>query len=346
MTIVEATRAVTGGIDTHGEVHVAAVLDEVGGLLGTESFPADPDGYSDLLTWLESFGDVTKVGVEGTGSYGAGIARFLARAGVHVVEVDRQNRQARRQSRQVRSPRRRRGRPGRASGRAHGRAKTRDGSVEAIRVLVVAKRSARGARIKALGQMRQLTFSAPDQLQSRLKGLPIAEFVAAAQGLRPTRSPDVVTAATKAALSSLAHRVADLEEEISDLDAMITPLLKETAPELLAVYGVGIDTAAALLVAAGDNPERLRSEAAWAHLCGVSPLEASSGKVTRHRLNRGGDRQANRALWHIVITRLASDPRTQAYMERRVKDGRSKREAIRMLKRYVAREVYRSLPRA
>ena len=139
--------------------------------------------------------------------------------------------------------------------------------------------------------------------------------------------------------------MADLEEEIKELDARITPLLEATAPELLAVYGVGIDTAAALLVAAGDNPERLRSEAAWAHLCGVSPLQASSGKVTRYQLNRGGDRQANRALWHIVITRLASDPKTQAYMERRVKDGRSKSEAIRMLKRYVAREVYRHLPR-
>ena len=307
---------------------------------------ADPEGYSALLSWLEAFGEVSKVGVEGTGSYGAGIARHLARAGVHVVEVDRQNRQARRQSGKsdpldaVEAAR------AAQSGRAHGRAKSRDGSVEAIRVLVVAKRSARGARIKALGQMRQLTFSAPDQLQSRLKGLPIAQFVATAQGLRPTRSPDAVTAATKASLSSLAHRVADLEAEITELDAMITPLLETTAPELLAVYGVGIDTAAALLVAAGDNPERLHSEAAWAHLCGVSPLEASSGKVTRHRLNRGGDRQANRALWHIVITRLASDPRTQAYMERRVKDGRSKREAIRMLKRYVAREVYRSLPRA
>jgi len=345
MTIVEATRTVTGGIDTHGEVHVAAVLDEVGGLLGTQSFPAEPDGYSALLAWLGGFGEVAKVGVEGTGSYGAGIARYLARAGIAVVEVDRQNRQARRQSGKsdpldaVEAAR------AVLSGRAHGKAKSRDGSVEAIRVLVVAKRSARAARIKALTQMRQLTFSAPDQLQSRLKGLPIAQFVAAAQRLRPTRSPDPVTAATKASLFSLAHRVADLEAEITELDAMITPLLETTAPELLGVYGVGIDTAAALLVAAGDNPERLRSEAAWAHLCGVSPLEASSGKVTRHRLNRGGDRQANRALWHIVITRLASDPRTQAYMERRVKDGRSKREAIRMLKRYIAREVYRYLPR-
>jgi transposase len=345
MTIVEATRTATGGIDTHGEVHVAAALDEVGGLLGTKSFEANPNGYAALLSWLSAFGNVTRVGVEGTGSYGAGVARFLARAGIEVIEVDRQNRQARRQSGKsdpldaVEAAR------AALSGRARGQAKSRDGSVEAIRVLVVAKRSARGARIKALTQMRQLTYSAPDQLQSRLKGLPIAQFVAVAQGLRPSRSQDPVTAATKASLSSLAHRVADLEEEIAELDARITPLLKATAPELLAVYGVGIDTAATLLVTAGDNPERLHSEAAWAHLCGVSPLQASSGKVTRHRLNRGGDRQANRALWHIVITRLASDPKTQAYMERRVKDGRSKREAIRMLKRYVAREVYRHLPR-
>jgi transposase len=346
MTIVEATRTVTGGIDTHGEVHVAAALDEVGGLLGTESFEANPDGYSALVAWLRGFGEIVKIGVEGTGSYGAGVARYVARAGIAVVEVDRQNRQARRQSGKTDPLDAVEAARAVLSGRAYGKAKSRDGSVEAIRVLVVAKRSARASRIKALTQMRQLTFNAPDQLQSRLKGLPIAQFVAAAQGLRPTRSPDPVTAATKASLSSLAHRVADLEDEIAELDAMIIPLLEATAPELLGVYGVGIDTAAALLVAAGDNPERLRSEAAWAHLCGVSPLEASSGKVTRHRLNRGGDRQANRALWHIVITRLASDPKTQAYMERRVKDGRSKREAIRMLKRYVAREVYRYLPRS
>ncbi len=208
------------------------------------------------------------------------------------------------------------------SGRASGLAKSRDGAIEAIRVLVVAKRSARQARTKAIVQMRQLVFTAPDQLQSRIKGLAIPQFVTMAQGLRPTRSPEPVTAATKASLSSLAHRVADLEAEIAQLDALITPLLEATAPELLAIYGVGIDAASSLLVAAGDNPERLHSEAAWAHLCGVSPIQASSGKITRHRLNRGGDRQATRDLWHIVITRLASDPDTQAYMERRVKEGR------------------------
>jgi len=344
MTIVEAARTVTGGIDTHGETHVAAVLDEVGGLLGTESFEANPDGYSALLSWLAGFGTVGKVGVEGTGAYGAGLARFLARAGLEVIEVDRPNRQDRRRTGksdpidEVEAAR------AALSGRAHGHAKSRDGAVEAIRVLVVAKRSARQARVKALTQMRQLTFTAPDQLQCRIKGLPAPQFIAVAQGLRPTRSADPVTAAAKASLSSLAHRIGELDEEIDQLDTMITPLLKAHAPELLGIYGVGIDSAATLLVTAGDNPERLRSEAAWAHLCGVSPLQASSGKVTRHRLNRGGDRQANRALWTIVITRLASDPETQAYMQRRVKEGRSKREVIRILKRYVAREVYRCLP--
>ena len=345
MTIVEAARAVTGGIDTHGEIHVAAALDEVGGLLGTESFEANPDGYSALLSWLAGFGAVGKVGVEGTGAYGAGLARFLARAGVEVIEVDRHNRQDRRRTGKsdpidaVEAAR------AALSGRAHGQAKSRDGAVEAIRVLVVAKRSARQARVKALTQMRQLTFTAPDQLQCRHQGPPHPPVHRRRPGTAADPVADPVTAATKASLSSLAHRIGELDEEIAELDARITPLLEAHAPELLDVYGVGIDTAATLLVTAGDNPERLRSEAAWAHLCGVSPLEASSGKVTRHRLNRGGDRQANRALWTIVISRLASDPETQAYMERRVKEGRSKREVIRMLKRYVAREVYRHLPR-
>jgi transposase len=315
------------------------------GLLGTESFDASPHGYSALLSWLAGFGAVGKVGVEGTGSYGAGLARFLARAGVEVIEVDRHNRQNRR--RQGKSDPIDAVEAARAvlSGSVRGRAKSRDGAVEAIRVLVVAKRSARQARVKALTQMRQLTFTVPDQLRSRIKGLPTPQFITAAKGLRPTRPTGPVTAASQVALSSLAHRISELDEEIAELEARITPLLEAHAPDLLSIYGVGIDTAATLLVTAGDNPERLRSEAAWAHLCGVSPLQASSGKVTRHRLNRGGDRQANRALWTIVISRLASDPETQAYMERRVKEGRSKREIIRMLKRYVAREVYRQLPR-
>ena len=151
--------------------------------------------------------------------------------------------------------------------------------------------------------------------------------------------------ATKTALAILGRRVLALDDERERLNALLAELVAETAPSLLTLHGVGVDTAATLLVAAGDNPARLRSEAAWAHLCGVAPIEASSGKVTRYRLNRGGDRQANTALWGIVITRLRSDPRTQTYMERRLKEGRSKREIIRILKRYVAREVYHHLPR-
>jgi transposase len=345
MTIVEAARGVTGGVDTHLDVHVAAALDPLGALLGTERFDTDPAGYKALLTWLEGFGTLSKVGVEGTGSYGAGLARYLRRADIAVIEVDRPNRAERRRSGKsdpldaVEAARAALG------GRAQSISKTKDGAIEAIRVLVVAKRSARGARIKALVQMRHLVITAPDQLRCRLKGLTVCVLVNEAARLRPSRSGDAVVAAHKASLSSLARRVLALEDEIAELERRIEALVEAAAPQLLARFGVGPDTAAALLVSAGDNPERLHSEAAWAHLCGVAPIPASSGKSTRHRLDRGGDRQANSALWRIVMVRIAHDPATTAYFERKVKEGRSKRDVIRLLKRYVARELYRYLPR-
>ena len=193
--------------------------------------------------------------------------------------------------------------------------------------------------------MRHLGFSAPDQLQCRLKGLSVSALVDEGAKLRPSRSSDPVTAATKASIAPLAHRIQSLEREIAELDATLAPLLSATTPELLALYGVGPDSAAALLVAAGDNPERLRSEAAWAHLCGVAPIPASSGKSTgRYRLNTGGTARPI-PLWHIVITRLAWDPH-QGLLRAQDKEGRTKREVIRSLKRYIAREVYRNLPRA
>ncbi len=232
------------------------------------------------------------------------------------------------------------------SGRACGAAKSRDGNVEAIRALVVAKRSARSAKIQALNQIRHLGFTAPDQLRQRLAGVS-RHHLARAAALRPAtgEGADPVVAATKTALRILGRRVLALDEEKARIDALLATLVTQTAPQLLAVFGVGAGTAAALLVTAGDNPGRLRSEAAWAHLCGTAPIPASSGKVTRYRLNRGGDRQANCALWGIVITRLRNDPRTRAYMARRLGEGRSKPEVIRVLKRYVAREVYHRLPR-
>jgi transposase len=345
MTIVEGTRPVTGGVDTHLDVHVAAALDDIGGLFGVESFEASAAGNHKLLGWLSSFGMITRVGVEGTGSYGAGLARYLRAAGVEVVEVDRPNRQARRRTGKSDPADAVEAARAALSGRAQGAGKTRDGNVEAIRALVVAKRSTRSTKIKTLNQIRHLGFTAPDELRERFRGVSRFHLGATAAALRPRTGSDPVIYATKTALVVLGRRVVALDEEKERLDALLAELVANTAPQLLELHGVGVDTAAVLLVAAGDNPERLRSEAAWAHLCGVAPIPASSGKVTRYRLNRGGDRQANSALWTIVITRMASDRRTRDYVARRLEEGRSKADIIRILKRYVAREVYRHLPR-
>jgi transposase len=330
---------ITGGVDTHLDVHVAAALNHIGGLLGVESFPADAAGYRRLLSWLQSFGTVVLVGVEGTGSYGAGLTRHLHDKGMRVVEVDRPNRQERRRAGKsdpldaVEAAR------AALSGRAKSLAKTRNGSVESIRVLRVARSSARKDRVRALNQLRSLISTAPEELRAELRGLSIFRLVTKAAGLRPNDRTDVVNA-TKLALRSLARRVRSIDAEMADIDAVLRPLVAATAPDLMTLSGLGTDTAGALIVAAGDNPERLRNEATFAHLCGVSPLDASSGKQLRHRLNRGGDRQANSALWRIVVTRMASDPRTQRYVERRCKEGLTKTEAMRCLKRYVAREVF------
>lgn len=346
LTIVEIGGALTGGVDTHLDVHVAAVIDGLGGLLGVESFSTDRTGHLDLAAWMGSFGEIALVGVEGTGSYGAGLARHLRAVGLAVVEVDRPNRQER--ARRGKSDPIDAVEAARAaqSGRALGAAKTRDGNVEAIRALVVARRSAREARVKTLNQIRHLVVTGPDELRERFRDVPrwrLAEGVAV---LRRRDGTEPVMLATKTALAILGRRAIALGEEGEHLDALIAQLVDEVAPSLVELVGVGPDTAALLLVAAGDNPSRLRSEAAWAKLCGVTPLEASSGKVTRHRLNRGGDRQANHALWRIVVTRMSCHQPTKDYVARRLAEGKSKAEIIRMLKRYVAREIYRLLPRA
>ena len=345
MTTLERARRVTGGVDTHLDVHVAAVLDDIGGLLGVEPFAASRAGYGQLLQWMNSFGIPARVGVEGTGAYGAGLARYLQAAGVEVIEVDRPNRQARRHHGKSDPADAVEAARAAHNGRVQAVAKSRNGKVEAIRTLVVAKRSARQARIKALNQIRHLSFTGPDELRARLAGLATARLAEQTAALRPRPGAEVVAYATRVALRTLGRRILALDEELAALNELLAELVAAAAPQLLAVHGVGVDTAAALLVAAGDNPERLRSEAAWAHLCGVAPLQASSGKVIRHRLDRGGDRQANQALWRIVMVRMSTDARTRAYVERRTKEGRSKREIIRILKRYVAREVYRLLSR-
>ena len=188
--------------------------------------------------------------------------------------------------------------------------------------------------------MRSLISTAPEELRAELRDLSIYKVLQLASRLSPHRTKTDVTTVTKLTLRTLARRALSLEEEVKEIDRLLKTLVAETAPELNAIDGVGTDVASALLVAAGDNPERLKNEATFAKLCGVSPLDASSGKQERHRLNRSGDRQANSALWHIVFTRMVNDPRTKHYIERRMKDGRTKKEAIRCLKRYVAREVF------
>ena len=340
MTIVENTRPITGGVDTHADVHVAAAVDGNGGVLGVESFATTPAGVRDLYTWLVGFGCLERVGVEGTGAYGAGLARFLRAQDLVVVEVDRPNRQLRRRAGKsdvidaVEAAR------ATLSGRASGLAKSADGDVEAIRALMVARRSTRDSRIACLNQIRALALAGPDDLRERLRGMDRAHLARIVASLRPSRSAGSVTHATKVALQTLGRRVLTLDADLRRIDQLLDELVTRVAPNLVAVDGVGTYTAAILLIAAGDNPHRLRNEAAFAHLCGVAPLQASSGKTHRHRLNLGGNRQANHALWRIVVTRMSNDERTRKYVARRTAEGRSKREIIRVLKRYVARELY------
>ncbi|MDA8360148.1 MAG: IS110 family transposase [Actinomycetota bacterium] len=339
-------RVVIGGVDTHKDVHVAAVIDRMGKVIDTADFVTSARGCRDLVAWMGSFGHVTKVGVEGTGAYGAGLTRHLAAAGIEVVEVNRPNRQARR----------RRGKSDTVDAEAAARAalngeaaavpKTQDSFVTSIRVLRVAFGSARNGRTRVALQIRDLIVTAPDELRAVLGPLASDDRAARCARFHVTGDAADPLVGTKLALRTLARRYQALSTEMAELEAALDELTARANPALRGARGVGTDVASILLVAAGDNPERLKSEAAFAALCGVSPVEASSGKTVRHRLNRSGNRQANHALWRIVMVRLGTgDPATMAYVERRTAEGKSRREIIRCLKRYVAREIYRHLMR-
>jgi transposase len=338
---------VTGGVDTHRDEHVAAALDSVGGLLGTSSFPTSTAGYRALLAWLQTFGEIASVGVEGTGSYGATLARHLTAEGVHVLEVSRPNRQVRR----------RYGKSdvvdaiaaGRAvlSGEATATPKTHDGPVEALRSLKSLQRSANKARTQALNQLRALLVTAPDELRARLRDLPRAELLATCGAFRIKADDDSLDAITRLSLRELADRIAFLDAQLKTVVNRLRRITTELAPELVAKPGIGPDTASTLLLTAGDNPDRLHNERAFASLVGSSPVPANSGQVQkRYRLNRGGDRQANAALWRIAMVRLSCDQPTRDYLAKRQAEGKTKSEAIRCLKRYIAREVYNALPKS
>jgi len=334
------------GVDTHLDFHVAVAVDHLGSYLGESSVPTNVEGYERLLRWAEGFGPVRCAGVEGTSSYGAGLTRHLRAMGIEVLEVERpkHRRRSSRSNLQKSDPSDAEA-AARAvlAGEASGVPKSGDGTVEMIRVLRAARRSAIKARTQAANQLQGMRVTAPEQLRRRLRGLSTKELVYVAARFRLADDPRDVPTATKFALRSVARRYQALSREIDELEAHLDRLVGQVAPELVSLPGIGTDNAATLLVVAGDNPQRLRSEASFANLCGVAPIEASSGKVVRHRLNRGGNREANRALYMTCLARMRRDQRTKEYVVRRTQEGKSKREIIRCLKRYVAREVYRVL---
>jgi transposase len=332
---------VVGGVDTHSDTHTAAAVDTAGRLLGDRQFPATAAGYRQLLAWLRSFGALLIVGVEGTGVYGAGLARHLTAEGVAMVEVDRPDRKSRRFAGKSDPLDAQAAARAALAGVRTGAPKQRDGQVEALRNLRVARRSAIDQRADCQRQVKSLIVTAPEPLRAQLRELKNTRLLATCAALRPdtTRIGDPEQAA-KTALRILARRHAVLTEEIDELDALIAPLVAAINPELVARNGVGADVAGQLLVTAGQNAGRLHSEPAFAMLCGVAPIPASSGKTHRHRLNRGGDRQANAALYRVVLCRMRWDPRTRAYVERRTKEGLSKKDITRCLKRMIARELY------
>lgn len=338
---------IIGGVDTHRDSHTVAAVDERGQELGHATFPVSPAGYAQLWDWLCARGQVVAVGVEGTSSYGAGLARHLLGQEVRVVEVNRPDRGTRR--RQGKSD------PIDAlmaarsvlAGTAATTPKTTTGIIESIAVLRSGRRSAVKARTAAMNSLRAHLLTAPAQLREQLAPLGKKALIGACARLRPDRSRlDDPAQAVKATLRSLARRWQALDQEISDIDADLAPLVDQACPALVAEPGIGTQTAAQLLVTAGGNLDRMHTDASFAALCGASPIPASSGRTDRHRLNRGGDRRGNHALHQIIINRMKHHQPTRDYIARRTADGLSKREAIRCLKRYLARHVHRLITQA
>ncbi len=328
------------GVDTHKHVHAAVAIDALGTRRGSTTVPVSAEGYRALEAWARSFGPVRAFGVEGTGSYGAGLSRFLRERGHAVLEVDRPSRRVR--HRKGKSDPLDAEAAARAvlGGQAVGLPKSGTGAAEMIRHLKAARDTAVKARTQAMLTLKALIVGAPSALRERLERLggrtALVRHLAA---LRPG-SIDSTEASAKAGLRALARRWLALDEEIGTHDAHLERLTRLSAPELVEAHGMGAGTAAEMLLLVGDNPERIRSEGAFAKLCGACPIPASSGKTSRHRLNRGGDRRANAALHRVVVVRMRRHTPTLDYVRRRRAEGKSTREIIRCLKRFVAREIY------
>ena len=330
---------VTVGVDTHLDNHVISVIDSIGIHLDDRSIPTTPAGYQDAVSWVRSLGEIDCFGLEGTGAYGAGFARHLRAEGIQVIEINRPDRSTRHQK----------GKSDPIDAQCAARAvlartatnapKDADDTVEMIRVLRVARCTAIKAKTQAMNALRALLVTAPVELREQLRELSAIKLIAVVGAFRPG---DITSpmAANRASMRVLGRRHAELTTEIDGLDIEVDRLTAIASPELRELTGVGPEVAAALLQAVGDNPDRVKSEASFAQLCGVAPLPASSGKTTRHRLNRGGNRQANAALYRIVLVRLRWHQPTKDYMTKRLAENKTKPEIIRCLKRYVAREVF------
>lgn len=327
------------GVDTHKYVHVAVALDDFGGVLGKEKFTADTVGYGQLIDWSVAHGHLLTFAIEGTGSYGAGLTAAVRRRDIGVVEVmrtDRRDRRLRGKSDFLDAENAARAVLG---GNANAVPKSADGVVEMIRTIKVAKDVAVKARTSAMISLKAVLVNAPPQLREQLQPLSKMALIHRCAGLRPGELT-TVEATTKHTLRSIARRWEHLNDEITAHEKLLAQLTSQLAPQLTAAFGVGADTAAEMLIVAGDNPQRVRSEPAWACLCGVAPIPASSGLTTRHRLNRGGHRQANAALYRTVIVRMQHHEPTKAYVARRTAEGKTKAEIIRCLKRLLAREIW------
>jgi transposase len=327
------------GVDTHKDVHVAAVIDTLGAELADATFPTTAAGYRRLLAWARSFGVLDRAGVEGTGSYGVALNRYLRRHQIAVTEINRPDRAARRRHGKTDAVDAVAAARAVLAERATTTAKTADGPVEILRLLRLARASAVKSRTQAVNQLKAVIVNADPALRDPLTGLTNAALIRHCADL-PDTTPTDVPSATRSTLRRLAQRIQHLTTEERELQQQITAVLETHAPHLLQRNGIGPDSASALLVSAGDNPDRMHNEASFAALCGVSPVEASSGKTRRRRLNRGGDRRANAALHRIALTRARTEQRTRDYLDRRTGQGHTRREAIRCIKRYIAREIY------
>lgn len=338
-------RRVVAGVDAHTDEHHVAALDLQGRLLGTAAFPTNSEGYRRLIGWLRAQGEIVRVGVESTGAYAAGLARALLSEGIPVVEVNQPHPHARQRLGKSDPIDAELAARAALSGTATAVPKQSSGIVEAIRQLHVTRTGALKARTAALQQLDDLIITAPQQLRDQLRQTRTLKARAAlCRQLRADRKRiHEPLQAAKLALRSLARRVDQLDREILELDQQLEHLVASVAPRTLRLFGVGTQAASQLLITAGENIDRLKGEAAFAKICGAAPIPASSGRTTRHRLDYGGDRQANRALYMIAVCRLRYCDRTRTYAARRTADGLNRREIIRCLKRYIAREIYQTL---